>query len=87
MLSAITGSIRVKTKMDITRPPLMDILVKYVFELRRACPNYWREKINQHTVTLMKDLIFQNEGYIPKKAQLSDMRTELKFKYFEFLNF
>ena len=24
--------------MDITRPLLIDILVKYVFELRRTCP-------------------------------------------------
>jgi len=31
--SAIAGSIREKTKMDITRPPLMDILMKYVFVL------------------------------------------------------
>ena len=38
--AAIAGSIREKTKMDITSPPppLMDILVKYVFELRRTCP-------------------------------------------------
>ena len=34
-------------KMDITRPPppLMDILVKYIFELRRTCPNYWWKKV------------------------------------------
>ena len=35
---AIAGSIREKIKMDMTRPPLKDILVKYVFELRRTCP-------------------------------------------------
>ena len=26
-------------------PPLMDILVKYVFELKRTCPNYWWKKV------------------------------------------
>ena len=27
-------------------PPDTDILVKYVFELRRTCPiNYWRKKV------------------------------------------
>ena len=39
--AAIAGSTREKTKMDITRPLLTDILVKYVLELRRTCPNYW----------------------------------------------
>ena len=24
--------------------PLTDILVKYVFELKRTCPNYWGKK-------------------------------------------
>ena len=44
--AAITGSIGEKTKMDITRPPpLTDILVKYVFVLRRTCPNYWWKKV------------------------------------------
>ena len=38
--AAIAGIIGEKTKMDITRPPLTDILVKYVFVLRRLCPNY-----------------------------------------------
>ena len=33
---------REKTKMIVHHgPPGMDILVKYVFELRRTCPNYW----------------------------------------------
>ena len=36
---------REKTKTDITRPPLTDILVKYFFELRRTCPNYWWKKV------------------------------------------
>ena len=43
--AAIAGSIGEKTKMDITRPPLTDILVKYAFVLRRTCPNYWWEKV------------------------------------------
>ena len=30
-----------KKKLHITRPPLADILVKYVFELRKTCPNCW----------------------------------------------
>ena len=32
-------------KMDITWPPDTDISVKFVFELRRTCPNYWRKKV------------------------------------------
>ena len=53
--AAIAGSMREKTKMDITCPsPLMDILVQYVFEFRRTCPNYWWKKFYQHTVTLSK---------------------------------
>ena len=44
--------------MDITRPPDTDILVKYVFELRRTWPNYWGKKFHQHTVTL-------NEYFFP----------------------
>ena len=45
--AAIAGSIREKTKMDITRPPppLTDILEKYVFEFRRTSPNYWWKKV------------------------------------------
>ena len=38
--AVIAGCIKEKTKMDITRPPpphLTDIIVKYVFELRRTC--------------------------------------------------
>ena len=37
--------------MDITRPHLADILVKYGFELRKKSTNYW-QKNNHHTVTL-----------------------------------
>ena len=40
--AAIAGSI---TKMNITGPPLMDILFKYTFELRRTCPNFWWKKV------------------------------------------
>ena len=36
--SAISGSIREKTKMDING---YHSDVKYVFELRRTYPNYW----------------------------------------------
>jgi len=44
--AAIAGCIREKAKIDITRPPLTDILVKYVFELRRTCPNYgWKNDL------------------------------------------
>ena len=32
--------------MDITRPPLSGyLIVKYGFELRKTCPNYWRKKV------------------------------------------
>ena len=33
--------------MDTTRPPppKTDILVKYVFKLRRKCPYYWWKKV------------------------------------------
>ena len=37
--------------------PLTDILVKYVFELRRTCPTGGK-KFYQHTVTLMLKLKF-----------------------------
>ena len=56
--AAIAGSIGEQTKMDITRPPpLIDILVKYVFELRRTCPNYLWKKFYQYTVTLKENNI------------------------------
>ena len=49
------GSIREKNKNGYYKaPPLTDILVKYVFELRRTCTNYTGgKKIYQQTVTLM----------------------------------
>jgi len=44
--AAIAGSIREKKqKWIIQGTPLMDILVKYVFELKRTCPNYWWKKV------------------------------------------
>ena len=52
--AATGGSIREKTKMDITRPPLNDYLSEIRFELWRTCPNYWwKKKFYQHTVTLI----------------------------------
>ena len=42
--SAIAGSIREKTKMDITRPPINGYLF-FVFQLRRTCTNYWLKKV------------------------------------------
>ena len=50
--TAIAGSIREKIKMDITKgpPPLTDILVKYVFELRRTCPIYlWKKGLTAYS--------------------------------------
>ena len=47
--AAIAGSIREKQKWILQCPPLMDILVKYVFELRRTTGG---KKFYQHTVTL-----------------------------------
>jgi len=41
--SAISGSIREKTKMDING---YHSDVKYVFELWSACPGYWWRKVN-----------------------------------------
>ena len=41
----MAGSVREKQKWILQCPPLMDILVKYVFELRRTCPNYWLKTV------------------------------------------
>jgi len=50
--AAIAGSIREKKQNWIIQgTPLMDILVKYVFELKRTCPNYWWKKFYHPTVT------------------------------------
>ena len=56
--SAIAGSI-LGGKMDITSPPppLMDILVKYVSELRRTYPT-GPKKFYQHTVTLTSYIFY-----------------------------
>ena len=48
--AALAGSLREKTKMDITRPPpLNEYLSEIRFELRRTCPGGFY----QHTATLM----------------------------------
>ena len=41
-IAAIAGSTREKNGYYKAPPPLMDILLKYVFE--RTCPNYWWNK-------------------------------------------
>ena len=45
--AAIVGSIREKQKWVLQGqgPLLTDILVRYVFELSRTCPNYWWKKV------------------------------------------
>ena len=48
--AAIAGSIRTKTKMDITRPPLMDILLKGSAQDHVLTTG--EKKFYQHTVTL-----------------------------------
>ena len=53
--AAIVGFIREKAKIDIT----MDILVKYVFELRKTCPYTGRKMFYQHTVTLSQNIFFK----------------------------
>ena len=75
---------REKTKMDIS-PPDTDIFVKYVFELRRTCTNYWRKKLYQHTVTLTVDVEYPNIRYgvaWPKKFKLTAATLFFKLFYF-----
>ena len=48
--------------MEIT-----DILVEYVFELRRTCPNYWW--FYQHTVTLSGHVQKRGGGITPSPQQ------------------
>ena len=56
--AVIAGSIREKTKMDITRLPLNGYLSEIRFEFRNVLSNAGK-KFYQHTVTLREELFLR----------------------------
>ena len=74
-----------KTKVDITPPPppLTDILMKYVFKLRRTCPKiYGGKKFHQHTVTLRRLLRAKKPAQKPEQDTLEENIDLVPKKYF-----